>query len=773
MTTRIKLLRVVVLTAAVSILSFVLSAVPPHTGRVASAAPASCQSAGGCSASTAASPKASQPTVGPCAGGSCAKPSPKPALSTPVPVGKVGLPAGTKVCSSPPGKQSSTGTCDPVPPPPGGWPTHHPAKSRVDATPNDYTTGYYVAMLTNMNAVAPGQYSTVSASSYGTDVGPTPYFLQVFDHGTGRLIAQCGTGSFCSASVSMSAPITEFYTAYIAGYCNSSCTEPPPNIQASISPNFVTWLQASISGANNLGVGANPTYSGVNRTVTITGSTNALNRQTSIGLSILDLTSGVTYSCETGSQLGVNTCVIDDSYDYPTTHTYQARARNPADSNTIALTQVFSPTFQITWVVVNIADYHSVVGVGTTVSLTADSSADVGPTPYYIFIVDTTTGTLLKGCGSGSSCSVAVSNDTLGQHVYQAFIALTAPPPSGIVSSSYTVTTTWMDPTLDAFPYKNTSTADLPDPAGVEVAAGNTQIYASGTGSPAGNGAFLATESWAEGTAPFSAVSNALSATDPQAVTFGLERGWAPTVQKIGNQYVLWFSGFHGSTGKSNCLYVATNTAANTEFHILNHEYCAPPGSGMFDPSLWIAPNGAPSLVYAGEPNAPTGSATNKNEANLIYTVALTPDGTDFASGAPPINLASWSGMPSGIASPGDRAVIENPAFQTEPHPYIDQYGHQVLIDMFLSYGTYNEPNSYHTVEVPCVSVSGPCDTGLAYLVDRSLQGPSPPPILQNTGGASLTEGSPNGEAYLFFAAVGSTDNPTASRAMYVQQVRH
>jgi hypothetical protein len=47
---------------------------------------------------------------------------------------------------------------------------------------------------------------------------------------------------------------------------------------------------------------------------------------------------------------------------------------------------------------------------GDTVSLTAYTNRDVGPSPYYIEIVDQTTGITVNTCGTGTSCQADVSN---------------------------------------------------------------------------------------------------------------------------------------------------------------------------------------------------------------------------------------------------------------------------------------------------------------------------------------------------------------------------
>ncbi|HVA91848.1 MAG TPA: Mbeg1-like protein, partial [Chloroflexota bacterium] len=51
------------------------------------------------------------------------------------------------------------------------------------------------------------------------------------------------------------------------------------------------------------------------------------------------------------------------------------------------------------------------VSAGTTVNLTAEANADVGPTPDSIEIVDQTSGTVVASCGSGTTCTAQVALD--------------------------------------------------------------------------------------------------------------------------------------------------------------------------------------------------------------------------------------------------------------------------------------------------------------------------------------------------------------------------
>jgi len=80
------------------------------------------------------------------------------------------------------------------------------------------------------------------------------------------------------------------------------------------------------------------------------------------------------------------------------------------------------------------------VSVGTTVTLTARSNMDVGPTDFYIYIVKSD-GTELEVCGDGKTCSTDVSLDSAGSRTYQAVVGEESD--SGIVARSSEVRITW------------------------------------------------------------------------------------------------------------------------------------------------------------------------------------------------------------------------------------------------------------------------------------------------------------------------------------------
>ena len=83
---------------------------------------------------------------------------------------------------------------------------------------------------------------------------------------------------------------------------------------------------------------------------------------------------------------------------------------------------------------------------GGIVTLTATANADVGPTPYYITIYSETTGAEIAICGSGTTCSAAVSPYRPGTGAYEAFVGDDIPgagQPGFVLVSSNEVLVTW------------------------------------------------------------------------------------------------------------------------------------------------------------------------------------------------------------------------------------------------------------------------------------------------------------------------------------------
>jgi len=89
---------------------------------------------------------------------------------------------------------------------------------------------------------------------------------------------------------------------------------------------------------------------------------------------------------------------------------------------------------------------------GSAVTLTATTSCDIGTTTTrWVQIFDATTGTLVGSCGSGTSCSATVSQNTASTHDYIAVIDTYSStyPPATVDDESVNAYVTWEAPPND------------------------------------------------------------------------------------------------------------------------------------------------------------------------------------------------------------------------------------------------------------------------------------------------------------------------------------
>lgn len=209
------------------------------------------------------------------------------------------------------------------------WGTCGDSMSYTDGTVGTATFSYnpWVVSISSSNSYAPIGGSVTLTASSDIDVGPTPYWLDIVDSTTGKVIANCGAGITCSASVSEVLAGTHNFYAEVSGYDGAS---PIEKVSSTIA---VTWYDLYFS--------ASATY----------------------------------------------------------------------------------------------------VPVGTSVTLTATTNINVGPTPYYIIIKDSTTGYTLNTCGTGYSCSYSY---TAGSPTTQSFYAeITGYNQNPVYLTTYPVAVTW------------------------------------------------------------------------------------------------------------------------------------------------------------------------------------------------------------------------------------------------------------------------------------------------------------------------------------------
>jgi hypothetical protein len=96
------------------------------------------------------------------------------------------------------------------------------------------------------------------------------------------------------------------------------------------------------------------------------------------------------------------------------------------DPGTLACAPAPSPTptptgsFSSNGWTVGLTSSATSAAVGGSVTLTATANKDPGPTPYFLCVYDTTTGTQIKRQGSGTTATFAVTQSAAGTHRYVA-----------------------------------------------------------------------------------------------------------------------------------------------------------------------------------------------------------------------------------------------------------------------------------------------------------------------------------------------------------------
>ena len=331
--------------------------------------------------------------------------------------GRLALPPGASACRSTAAKpSSSTAACRTAPAAaaahsvgtlatPAGQSTAKPAGAGSRVAPRAPLLAFTVSLVASPNNLGTGGTTTLTATS-NQDVGPTPWFILIFDEVSHAQVCSAGSGTTCTVSVTQGGPVVIDYIAYVSSF---STTEPPANIQASNGPVWVSWgLSVSLTA-----VPAALTPGG---TTALTASANINVGPTPWFIVIQDSTTGTTIAvCGAGS-----TCSTTVNMAGCAVHTYTAfiagSSSPPSDIRTVSSSVVAS------WLVVSLSASPAQPAPGGTVTLTATTCLNVGPTPYFIRIYDLTGGTMTQlgsGAGSGTSFSAVVGPFAANQtHTY-------------------------------------------------------------------------------------------------------------------------------------------------------------------------------------------------------------------------------------------------------------------------------------------------------------------------------------------------------------------
>lgn len=197
------------------------------------------------------------------------------------------------------------------------------------------TAGVTVS-LTAFSILSPGQTSVVTATA-SLDVGPTPYFIEIFDQTAGTAVAICGTGTTCQTSITYKLSTIRNYVAYVSGF---GVSNPPPSVQAVSSPALVTWISVDLTASPTSLPGGQPT--------TLTATAGLDVGPTPYYIEIFDL------SLDGGTLLATcgfgTTCVTTYAQPGGTIHAFAAYVSRFSPGFPLNDSRAFSPeTVIVTW----------------------------------------------------------------------------------------------------------------------------------------------------------------------------------------------------------------------------------------------------------------------------------------------------------------------------------------------------------------------------------------------------------------------------------------
>ena len=297
------------------------------------------------------------------------------------------------------------------------------------------TTSFTISLSASYSLLGVNESDTLTATT-NQNVGPTPWYIEIFNQNTNVLVAICGSGTSCSVSVTQSNPENYSYIAYVAA---SSSTNPPPNIQATSGTVSVQWVYFSVSLTSSF------TTQSVGQSVTLTAVSNYNVGPSPYWIEIFNETTNVLVAtCGSGTS-----CSASVSQSNPESYSYIAYVAASSSTNPPPTIQATSGTVSVQWVYFSVSltsDYTTQLA-GQSVTLTAVSNYNVGPSPYWIEIFNETTNGLVAICGSGTGCPVSLTQSSAESYSYIAYVAAsssTNPPPT-IQATSGTVSVNWVN----------------------------------------------------------------------------------------------------------------------------------------------------------------------------------------------------------------------------------------------------------------------------------------------------------------------------------------
>jgi hypothetical protein len=298
----------------------------------------------------------------------------------------------------------------------------------------DPAGGWAVTLSTSPATLWPTQFSTLTATA-NADVGPTPYYIRIYDMSDGQYVANCSAGTTCSLGVTEPTGGTQQYVAVISG-STGGAFPPFSGAVASSAYEFVTWQNVTVTLVDS------PSTVPDGGFTELQADASADVGPSPFYIYIFDAKTGFQIAmCPTG-----NVCPGNGEIGYRSlgdgTKEFVAYVAGYSTSfpppNIQSTSYGFTTWTSSTW---NVSlSGPTAVTHGNSATYTATANSDVGPTPYYIEIFDATTGTRLWVCGIGTTCSVSFQPNDAGDDLVAFVSSLsTALPPANTLASSSTL----------------------------------------------------------------------------------------------------------------------------------------------------------------------------------------------------------------------------------------------------------------------------------------------------------------------------------------------
>ena len=252
----------------------------------------------------------------------------------------------------------------------------------------------------------PAAYSTLTATT-NMDVGPTPYYIRIWDRETSVYLATCGTGTTCSAAVTRA---NADFTSFMAVVSDAA------GVVVASSFADVYWHGAGVRLTESA-----PTVP-VGGATTLTAITDYDVATSPFHVEIYDITTAtVLRSCGAGTR-----CSVTVSQTTAATHRYRAcfavaSSSFPPSSFLECAVDQYATWASTSTRIVLMASRAS----DTAYTVTAMTSIDVGSTPYFTQIY-TLEGDRIASCGTGTTCSTTFSPEVSGSSLV-AFVAPSSP----------------------------------------------------------------------------------------------------------------------------------------------------------------------------------------------------------------------------------------------------------------------------------------------------------------------------------------------------------